>query len=326
MIYWIEGQFWSWKTSFATWLAIQFVKFNKSKLSKIEYKKLIEETKNLTKKEEEKIQNCILNNELYSSSEMLDFSQIKRKKMLNWVFWKGRTIVLSNIKFNELSMSNYFYFDDDKFLEVLRTVNLINDLERLLFFKNSPFSNLKIRERSKFTKFKIFYDEATAIQWARDSIGKLAKGENIAQEIYIMQNRKLFTDIYIMWADGNQNDKSLRRHVEWWYNVEKLPFPFDFIPGLKDIWIIKKHKKDEEWKIAMQSYVWKDQQGEYIVKQKPIMFTDWFFYKPWVWSFYDDLHKNINDENKYNIDLTLAKQIIAWNEILETKFNNILSQ
>jgi hypothetical protein len=55
------------------------------------------------------------------------------------------------------------YFDDDKFLDILRTINFMNDLERELYFKTISTSNLKQRQRHKFTKFYLFYDESTAI-------------------------------------------------------------------------------------------------------------------------------------------------------------------
>jgi len=30
-------------------------------------------------------------------------------------------------------IKNYFYFEDDKLLEILRTANAVNDLERLVY-------------------------------------------------------------------------------------------------------------------------------------------------------------------------------------------------
>ena len=270
MIYWIEWQFWSWKSSLATYIA----------------KKQAELTAKI----------------------------ISDKDWNN----KSKSFIISNIKFNKYKIKNYVYFDDDKFLEVLRTINFLNDLEREFYFKTNPNSDLKQRERNKFTKFYLFYDESTAVQSARGSMSNIKKWDN-SQEEYIMQNRKNFTNIYIIGADGNQNDKSLRRHVEWWYRVKPLWFWLSKLPYLKDIWVIERHKKDEEGNIAMEKYVWKDQNGDYIAKSKPIQENIDWFYKPWVWSLYDDLHKNIKDEKKLEIDPKILRWFIWNNRILEKK-------
>jgi hypothetical protein len=63
-----------------------------------------------------------------------------------------------------MQFQNYFYFEDDKFLEVLRTANFLNDLEREVYHTKKENSNLVKWQREKFTKFYIFYDESTAIQ------------------------------------------------------------------------------------------------------------------------------------------------------------------
>jgi len=139
-----------------------------------------------------------------------------------------------------------------------------------------------------------------------------------------MQNRKNMTDIYIIWADWNQNDKSLRRHVERWFKVKNLPFWLSKLPILKNIWIIERHKKDDEWAIAMEKYMAKDEKGDYIVKQKPIQENIDWFYKPSVWSLYDDLHKNIRDKNKYKINENHLKIFIWKNEKLLEKSKELL--
>lgn len=297
MIYWIEWQFWSWKTSLATYIA---------------YKSAIRSA-NIISKDKAK--------SLFSKSQKQNLTLEERKNIFLTSLWTWKTLILSNIQFNEYYLPNYLYFEDDKFLEVLRTINLLNDIEREFFYKNKTDSTLKIRDRNKFTKFKIFYDEATAIQSARDSI---KKDKDNTQEEYIMQNRKNMTDIYIIWADWNQNDKSLRRHVERWFKVKNLPFWLSKLPILKNIWIIERHKKDDEWAIAMEKYMAKDDKGDYIVKQKPIQENIDWFYKPSVWSLYDDLHKNIRDKNKYKINENHLKIFIWKNEKLLEKSKELL--
>lgn len=275
MIYWIEGQFGSWKTSLATYIAKQ------------------------------------------------QAIRTARAIASQLVWWKS--IILSNIKFDDFQFPNYFYFEDDKFLEVLRTANFLNDLERELYHTKREKSSLVKRHRDKFTKFYIFYDESTAIQSARWSV-KTIKDGNTAQEEYIMQNRKNFENVYIIWADGNQNDKSLRRHVEWWYRVKPLWFWLSKLPVLRDIWVIERHKKDEEGNIAMEKYIGKDEKGDYIAKQKPIQENIDWFYKPWVWDFYDDLHKNIKDPDKYAINTEHLRKFIDGNALLLDKAQTIFPE
>jgi hypothetical protein len=139
-----------------------------------------------------------------------------------------------------------------------------------------------------------------------------------------MQNRKNFENIYIIGADWNQNDKSLRRHVEWWYRIKPLSYWLAKLPFFRDIWVIERHKKDEEGNIAMEKYVWKDQNGDYIAKSRPIQENVDRFYKPGVWSLYDDLHKNIRDKERLNINKDHLRAFIWNNKILEEKAQKLL--
>ncbi len=274
MIYWIEWQFGSWKTSLAAYIA---------RIQALETTKLI------------------------------------AKKISH----QSKSFIISNIKFNEYEIKNYTYFEDDKFLEVLRTINFLNDVERELYYTEIAKSTLKQRQREKFTRFYLFYDESTAIQSARGSVKTIKSWDN-SQEEYIMQNRKNFENIYVIWADGNQNDKSLRRHVEWWYRVKSLPWFFKKLPYLENIWVIERHKKDEEGNIAMEKYLAKDERWDYITKAKPIQENIDWFYKPLVWRLYDDLHKNIKDPDKYKINENILKWFIWDNKILLETAKKIL--
>jgi hypothetical protein len=102
--------------------------------------------------------------------------------------------------------------------------------------------------------------------------------------------------------------------VDWWYYVRPL---FDFWI-FRDIWIIRRQQQDEEWKVLMTSYIGRDQNWDDVVKQKPIDEYVWFFWKPNIWSYYDDLHKNIADIDKYkDIDLNLFTQILLWKPELQ---------
>lgn len=204
---------------------------------------------------------------------------------------------------DKLNLPNYYYFDDDKFLELLRTANAINDIERYLYTeKKKNWWGLLNYDRKKFTKFYIFFDEAWAIANNQNKL----ENNNVYAE-YINQNRKNFEEIYIITAKWDQTNKTLRRMVDWWYYVK----PFANFPLLKDIWIIRRQQKDDEWKILTYKYIWKDQNWDEILKEKPLDEYFWFFFKPTIWNLYDDLHKNIADNEKYiNIDIKLLTQIL----------------
>ena len=253
-IYWIEWQFWSWKTSlavhFAKKIAVQTAKDIMSKIGK------------------------------------------------NW------SIIITNIKLDNVEIPNYFYFEDNKILEMLRTGNAINDIERELYGKQKTKGWLTIWPRKKFLKMYIFFDESWALM---NSQKRLSNNETFAQ--YLNQCRKNFTDIFIISVEWNENNKILRSKVDWWYYVNTINFPI-----LRDFWIIRKCKKDKDDNIATIKFLARDQNWDYIQKEKPMDYYVGFFYKPFTWKIYDDLHKNIKDEEKYTwIDSDL------FNTILEKK-------
>ena len=253
-IYWIEWQFWSWKTS----LAVHFAK-----------KIAVQTAKDIMSK-----------------------------------IWKNWSIIITNIKLDNVEIPNYFYFEDNKILEMLRTGNAINDIERELYGKQKTKGWLTIWPRKKFLKMYIFFDESWALM---NSQKRLSNNETFAQ--YLNQCRKNFTDIFIISVEGNENNKILRSKVDWWYYVNTINFPI-----LRDFWIIRKCKKDKDDNIATIKFLARDQNWDYIQKEKPMDYYVGFFYKPFTWKIYDDLHKNIKDEEKYTwIDSEL------FNTILEKK-------
>lgn len=253
-IYWIEWQFWSWKTS----LAVHFAK-----------KIAVQTAKDIMSK-----------------------------------IWKNWSIIITNIKLDNVEIPNYFYFEDNKILEMLRTGNAINDIERELYGKQKTKGWLTIWPRKKFLKMYIFFDESWALM---NSQKRLSNNETFAQ--YLNQCRKNFTDIFIISVEGNENNKILRSKVDWWYYVNTINFPI-----LRDFWIIRKCKKDKDDNIATIKFLARDNNWDYIQKEKPMDYYVGFFYKPFTWKIYDDLHKNIKDEEKYTwIDSDL------FNTILEKK-------
>lgn len=266
MLYWIDWQFWSWKSALSTNIAREVAR-------------------DTTK-------------------------EIMKQKTLSW------NIILSNIKMDKEKIPNYFYFEDDKLLEVLRTINSINDLERKIYWRKRNKWWLIQRQRKKFSKFYVFFDEAWAVM---NNHIKVKNNEIYAE--YVNQNRKNFMDLYLVSAQWSENFKTMRSKVDWWYYVK----PLSRLPILNDIWIIRRQKREEDWKtVTMENFVWKDQNWDYILKQKPIdEYMDWFW-KPWIWKYYDDLHKNIRDPDKYiNIDVKLLSEIINHkSELIEPLIND----
>jgi len=267
MIYWIDGQFGSWKTALAVYIAKQHI------------------------------------NNIF-------WWDIK-----NGWFW---TIILSNIKMDNTILKNYFYFDDDKLLEVLRLVNFINDIERPLYEKKLSTGFIQY-DRHKFTKFIILYDESWAVMNNRIKLDN----QNIYNE-YINQNRKNNLDLYLISAEGTENMKFLRSKVDWWYYVK--PTFLIKLPILNDFWTIFREQRDVEGKVKTISYTAKDYKGDYILKEKPIIEKMWFFWKPSIRKLYNDLHKNITDKDKLVFDMWLLNQINEYNPKYKSSSELILNQ
>lgn len=214
----------------------------------------------------------------------------------------GRTLIWSNIKMNEFAVPNYRYFDDWDFAKTLRTINAFNDVERQIYGYRIKNNTLPQWERDKFTKHILLLDEAGIIlnanKW-RDVDDYLTD--------YINQQRKNFEDIYICTADGWQTGKSLRRYCELWMyprKISKLPF-------LKDFREVRIQKRDPEtMAVITEKYLAKDDRGDDVVKERPLdYYLDWF-YAPFTWKVYDDLHKNIIDPNKYeDINREVLKEL-----------------
>lgn len=243
---------------------------------------------------------------------------------IDWQFWSWKTnlalflannvidkntphFIISNVKIDKNLLKNYYYFNDDTFLDTLRTLNSINDLERLIYSKENDWW-INIHKREKYTRFYLFFDESWAIL---NNQTKLENNSVYAE--YINQNRKNFEDIFIISVKWWQNNKTIRQMVEWWFYVK----PFMNFWFFKWIWIIRKQSRDEDWKVEMINYLWKDQNWDYVNKLKPLDFYYWWFWRPKYWKFYDDLHKNIRDPDKYKkVNKDLFLNIILKNQKL----------
>jgi len=227
---------------------------------------------------------------------------------IDWEFWSWKTslavyfskkinkdknaIILSNIKLDPELFPNYFFFDDQELLTMFRTDNFINDLERIIYQKKWKWS-LPKRQRNKFTDTYIFFDESNAVLNNREW-----KNFDKAFKYYLNQPRKNFEEIYLIWADWDSNEKSFKKFVKWWFYV--LPL-FD-LPYLKNIWIVRRRQKDDFWNTKELAYKTKNDYWIIVTEYIPVdVYHEWF-YKPLVWDYYDDLHKNIPDEKKLQIN------------------------
>lgn len=207
--------------------------------------------------------------------------------------YQGENVCIwTNAKLNTVLIKNVYYFEDDDLLGALRSVNFINDVERCFNGFETESNNLVRWHRHKFTRHILIFDEAGAIANGRDS----KNFDNVITE-YVNQNRKEFMDIYIVTADGGQAEKSLRRFVDWWFYSKPL---VSWLPILKDFKHVRCQKRDKDGvKVQMEEYLAQDEQGDWIMKQRPLDRFETVYFQPMVFNLYDDLYKNIKDPMKY---------------------------
>lgn len=221
------------------------------------------------------------------------------------------SIIFTNIKMDRAQIPNVFEFPWNfmGLLTVLREINLINDLERYAFTYPKENSTLRYYPRDRFTRFYLFFDESGSSMNASD----YKKFDTVLCQ-YIDQNRKNFENIWLCSADGASNFKGLRKYVDWWYYSK----PFMNLPVLNHIKVIRRQKREEDWKtLKLEQFIGLDQNQDMVIKQRPIdEYVDWYW-QPKVWSLYDDLDKVITDPDKYkNLDLQRVSQVFQANPYL----------
>jgi len=200
-------------------------------------------------------------------------------------------LVLTNIRVNTSLKPNWHIFGDDDLLEMLRVANIKDDAERMKYCEprddGAPFPYY---HRGSFSDTVIILDEAGAIannrQW---------KEFDAAICEYANQNRKMNADIIIVTADGSQVEFSLRRFVEDWVYVQPL---FDFWI-FKEFKVVRCRKKKKDGSPMMEYYIGKDDNGDWVTKERPLDWHMFWYFGPTTWRLYDDLHKNIRDSDKY---------------------------
>jgi len=200
-------------------------------------------------------------------------------------------LVLTNIKVNTALKPNWKIFGDDDLLEMLRVANMKDDGERFKFCEEridgAPFPYY---DRGRFSDTVIILDEAGAIANNRS----WKEFDEVMCE-YLNQNRKMWCDIIIVTADGTQVESSLRRFVEDWVYVEPL----------WDFWIFREfkcvrcRKKKKDGSPMMEFYLGRDENGDWVTKERPLDWKLFTYFGPTTWRLYDDLHKNIRDKDKY---------------------------
>lgn len=226
-------------------------------------------------------------------------------------YW-NKWFVISNIKLYWPEFKNYLFFDDENIIEVLRFVNLVNDMERSIeknyyFLKNWK----KEYKRSSFTKTLILFDESGALL---NKHQKQVYNTSLIQ--YINQTRKMFYDLIMTSVLGDENFKQLRDKVEHWYSMEQ-PFG-DKIPLLNGVRTVYYEKREKDGStVKTEKFVGKDIKWDRILKERPLKWKYDWFYKPKTYENYDDLHKNINEKQTQEEYLRIVEVLKIPKEILK---------
>lgn len=203
--------------------------------------------------------------------------------------YKDKWIVISNIRLYWKEFENYIFFDYSNILDVVRFANHINDIERKQRSNYSTLANWKRElKRQNFTKFLIIFDESWSL---------LNKHEKKTYESaliqYINQTRKIFYDMFLTSVLWWENFKQLRDKVEVWYTMEQ-PFPkFPILHWLRKVY--REFREPDGYTVRTEKFIWKDIKWDRVLKERPLKFSYKYFYKPWTYYYYDDLHKNIDD-------------------------------
>ena len=72
--------------------------------------------------------------------------------------FKNHTI-WTNVQVDLQAIPNAIIFPDKDILEVMRTINVLNDMERSMYSKPREGSNIMDHDRNAFTNHVIFFDE-----------------------------------------------------------------------------------------------------------------------------------------------------------------------
>lgn len=222
---------------------------------------------------------------------------------IEWLYGSGKTsyatylmmnefkhhTIWTNVQVDQQAIPNAIIFPDKDILEVMRTINVLNDIERSLYSKPRDGSNIMDHDRKAFTNHVIFFDEWSSHINARDW-----KNSQTSIFQFLDQERKLFLDVYIMTPSSQTIDISYRRMIQAWVMLE----PLASLPILKNIRTAKAIYKDVNWNPLTETFLDKDEMGTPIMKQRPIIEPMGWFYAPKYWKHYDDLHKNITDDKK----------------------------
>lgn len=124
---------------------------------------------------------------------------------------------------------------------------------------------------------------------------------------YLLQIRKINTRLFV-WAQKYRNVVSqLREHVDKVFYFKRFLWIF------KDFWTIRMKEVDLEWNTIMDVFLAKDEQGDYIKKEKPRDEHVEFFYKPSRYKFYDDLKLN----KKFSNSDTILDFWEIWQHIMQ---------
>ena len=175
----------------------------------------------------------------------------------------------------KLDNFEFYHFWDNEFKNALVTCATRNFNERYL--------NLS---RNLRTQNFIFFDEVWILM-------NSSAYKNFDTELldFLLQVRKLNLSIFFWYQKYTDFLAKLRKHID--LNIYFKPLLN--ISLLKPYtWAYRMNYFDfETWKVLTESYIAKDEQWDYIQKERPLDFHyQWMFWKPSRWKIYDDLFIN----------------------------------
>lgn len=194
------------------------------------------------------------------------------------------TLIFTNIKVNVKS-DNIIYFEDmyiDK--ETWKERFYLEDIFYLIDAIKQKEENVP---RNLKTRFLIVYDECWIIfnsqQWSKLPL---------SFKDFMLQIRKYNTTFFAIAQNFDNIVKVLRQNIHYAFKFQKFKF-FTFLNNYISHVIFQ--QIDENWECKLDSYIWKDQKGDYIKKEVPLQWSYMYFFRKPIFDKYDDLFLNKKD-------------------------------
>lgn len=198
-------------------------------------------------------------------------------------------VIFTNIKMNYEAPNLYFFKDyirtgeKDKKGKPIWKYGLLDLLDYFYLVKESQeYAQLKRAHRPRFF---IVIDEA-AIIFNKYERSKLPPDF----DQHIRQIRKYNGYLFFVSQNFLWLSIQFRNHIDWCFYFR--PF-LDSNFFAERFWEIRASKRKEDWTVKTYQYVAKDDQGNDVIKEKPIDKNVDRIYKPSRWKTYDDLYLNM---------------------------------